>query len=121
MCIRDSPGSYFRDRAIVKSQIYSFFFPGNAPHCFWEKHPVKAVSYTHLDVYKRQVPTMFAATAYKLLKLFLEPNGSQILLDNMWTLIIGNIVAFIVALFCLLYTSFGRRNPRCLYRTRTDV
>ncbi|MCU6769479.1 undecaprenyl-diphosphate phosphatase [Barnesiella propionica] len=49
------------------------------------------------------VPTMFAATAYKLLKLFLEPDGSQILLDNMWTLIIGNIVAFIVALLAIKF------------------
>lgn len=49
------------------------------------------------------VPTMFAATAYKLLKLFLEPDGSQILLDNMWTLIIGNVVAFIVALLAIKF------------------
>ena len=47
------------------------------------------------------VPTMFAATAYKLLKLFLEPDGMQIIVDNMETLIVGNIVAFIVAMFAI--------------------
>lgn len=49
------------------------------------------------------VPTMAAATGYKLLKLFLEPDGSQILLDNMSTLIIGNIVAFIVAMLAIKF------------------
>jgi len=49
------------------------------------------------------VPTMFAATAYKLLKLFLEPNGVQILYDNAGTLIIGNIVAFLVALLAIKF------------------
>lgn len=49
------------------------------------------------------VPTMAAATGYKLLKLFLEPNGSQILLDNMFTLILGNIVAFVVAMLAIKF------------------
>lgn len=49
------------------------------------------------------VPTMFAATAYKMLKLFLEPNGAQILRDNCWTLILGNIVAFVVALLAIKF------------------
>lgn len=49
------------------------------------------------------VPTMFAATAYKLLKLFLEPNGIEILKDNATTLIVGNIVAFIVALLAIKF------------------
>ncbi|MEG0891588.1 MAG: undecaprenyl-diphosphate phosphatase [Bacteroidales bacterium] len=49
------------------------------------------------------VPTMFAATSYKVLKLFLEPNGVQILKDNMLTLIIGNAVAFIVALIAIRF------------------
>lgn len=49
------------------------------------------------------VPTMFAATSYKLLKLLLEPNGVQILKDNMATLIIGNVVAFIVALLAIRF------------------
>ncbi len=44
------------------------------------------------------VPTMFAATAYKLLKLFLEPNGVEILSQNMVTLLVGNVVAFVVAM-----------------------
>lgn len=49
------------------------------------------------------VPTMAAATGYKLLKLLLEPNGVQILQDNMATLVIGNIVAFIVAMLAIKF------------------
>ena len=49
------------------------------------------------------VPTMFAATAYKMLKLFLEPDGWQLICDNAWTLILGNIVAFIVALLAIKF------------------
>lgn len=49
------------------------------------------------------VPTMAAATGYKLLKLFLEPNGSEILIDNMSTLLIGNVVAFIVAMMAIKF------------------
>lgn len=49
------------------------------------------------------VPTMFAATAYKLLKLLMEPDGIQILKDNMFTLILGNVVAFIVALLAIKF------------------
>lgn len=40
------------------------------------------------------VPTMFAATAYKVYKLF-TTGGMQILADNMGALIIGNIVALL--------------------------
>ncbi len=47
------------------------------------------------------VPTMFAATAYKLLKLVIEPQTRAMLLDNMTVLIIGNIVAFIVAILAI--------------------
>ncbi len=49
------------------------------------------------------VPTMAAATGYKLLKLLLEPNGVQILQDNMTTLILGNVVAFIVAMLAIKF------------------
>ena len=49
------------------------------------------------------VPTMFAATCFKLLKIFLEPDGMQILRDNLGTLIIGNVVAFIVALLAIKF------------------
>ncbi|MGV8828511.1 MAG: undecaprenyl-diphosphate phosphatase [Breznakibacter sp.] len=44
------------------------------------------------------VPTMFAATAYKLLKLFLSPNGMELLTNHIGTLVVGNVVAFIVAM-----------------------
>ncbi|MDR1556456.1 MAG: undecaprenyl-diphosphate phosphatase [Tannerellaceae bacterium] len=49
------------------------------------------------------VPTMFAASAYKLLKLFLEPSGAELLLQHIPALLIGNIVAFIVALAAIRF------------------
>lgn len=49
------------------------------------------------------VPTMFAATAYKLLKLILDPVQRDILADNLTILIIGNVVAFIVALLAIKF------------------
>lgn len=49
------------------------------------------------------VPTMFAATGYKLLKLFLEPGGAEIISQNMSALIIGNVVAFIVAMLAIRF------------------
>lgn len=48
------------------------------------------------------VPTMFAATAYKMLKLFLD-GGTEILVNNMAALIIGNVVAFVVALLAIKF------------------
>ncbi|MEG0253867.1 MAG: undecaprenyl-diphosphate phosphatase, partial [Muribaculaceae bacterium] len=48
------------------------------------------------------VPTMFAATAYKLLKLIMS-DDSHILVDHMSELIIGNIVAFIVAILAIKF------------------
>lgn len=48
------------------------------------------------------VPTMFAATGYKVLKLFLD-GGTEVLMDNMPALIIGNVVAFIVALLAIKF------------------
>jgi undecaprenyl-diphosphatase len=47
------------------------------------------------------VPTMAAASGYKLLKLILEPDGIILLKDNLTTLIIGNIVAFVVAMIAI--------------------
>ncbi len=49
------------------------------------------------------VPTMAAATGYKFLKLVSMPNGSIILQENLSTLIIGNVVAFIVALIAIKF------------------
>ncbi len=49
------------------------------------------------------VPTMFAATLFKMLKIFMEPEGIEILTNNMGTLIIGNIVAFIVAMLAIKF------------------
>ena len=48
------------------------------------------------------VPTMFAATGYKVVKLFLN-GGTEILMNNMSALIIGNIVAFVVALLAIKF------------------
>lgn len=47
------------------------------------------------------VPTMAAASGYKLLKLILEPNGVSLLKDNLTTLLIGNIIAFLVAMVAI--------------------
>ena len=57
------------------------------------------------------VPTMFAATGYKMLKLFLD-GGTEILVNNMPALFIGNAVAFVVALvafkfFISFVTKYG--------------
>lgn len=48
------------------------------------------------------VPTMFAATAYKVLKLFMS-GGTEVLVNNMSALIIGNVVAFVVALLAIKF------------------
>ena len=49
------------------------------------------------------VPTMLAATLFKMLKIFTEEDGAQILKDNLDTLIIGNVVAFIVAMLAIKF------------------
>jgi undecaprenyl-diphosphatase len=47
------------------------------------------------------VPTMAAASGYKLLKLILNPNGVAMLKENLTTLLIGNVIAFIVAMIAI--------------------
>ncbi len=59
------------------------------------------------------VPTMFAATVYKVYDLVKE-GGMQIISDNLPTLLIGNAVAFIVALLAIKFfigfvTKYGFR------------
>ncbi len=49
------------------------------------------------------VPTMFAATLYKMLKIFMEPDGMEIIKDNLVTLLVGNVVAFIVAMLAIKF------------------
>jgi undecaprenyl-diphosphatase len=49
------------------------------------------------------VPTMAAASGYKLMKLVSEPSGLQLLTDNLSTLLIGNVVAFIVAMAAIKF------------------
>ena len=49
------------------------------------------------------VPTMLAATLFKMLKIFTEENGVQILKENLDTLIIGNAVAFVVAMLAIKF------------------
>lgn len=60
------------------------------------------------------VPTMFAASAYKLLKLVKDPAGLELLKANLTGLLIGNAVAFIVALLAIKFfisflTKYGFR------------
>ncbi|HOS46876.1 MAG TPA: undecaprenyl-diphosphate phosphatase [Paludibacter sp.] len=49
------------------------------------------------------VPTMAAAAGYKLLKLVLDPAAATMLTDNLVTLLIGNVVAFIVAMAAIKF------------------
>jgi undecaprenyl-diphosphatase len=49
------------------------------------------------------VPTMAAASGYKLLKLLLKDESRQLLIDNINLLIVGNIVAFIVAMAAIKF------------------
>ena len=44
------------------------------------------------------VPTMAAAGGYKLLKLLLDPSGAAMIQENLTKLLIGNVIAFIVAM-----------------------
>lgn len=48
------------------------------------------------------VPTMFAATVYKMAKLFMD-GGTEIITSNMGALIVGNVVAFIVAMLAIKF------------------
>ena len=47
------------------------------------------------------VPTMAAASGYKLLKLIMAPDGISMIKDNLTTLLIGNLIAFIVAMIAI--------------------
>ena len=49
------------------------------------------------------VPTMAAASGYKLLKIFTAPGGTDMLKDNLTTLLIGNVVAFLVAMAAIKF------------------
>ena len=64
------------------------------------------------------VPTMAAATGYKLLKLFSSDEGFVMLKENIGILVLGNIVAFIVALLAIKFfiefiTKYGFRFFGC--------
>lgn len=48
------------------------------------------------------VPTMFGATVYKMHKL-LSDGGTELIMNNLSTLIIGNVVAFIVAMLAIKF------------------
>ena len=48
------------------------------------------------------VPTMFAATVYSILKFFLDGKG-EIIWNNLEVLLLGNVVAFIVALLAIKF------------------
>jgi len=49
------------------------------------------------------VPTMAAAAGYKLWQLVKEPASATIITENLTTLLIGNIVAFIVAMVAIKF------------------
>ena len=49
------------------------------------------------------VPTMAAASGYKLLKAFMAEGGTEMLVDNLTTLLLGNLVAFIVAILAIKF------------------
>ena len=49
------------------------------------------------------VPTMFAASAYKLMKLLASEISRQLLADNAMALIVGNVVAFVVAVLAIKF------------------
>ena len=48
------------------------------------------------------VPTMFAATLYKVYKIF-KTGGTEMIMNNMTTLVVGNVVAFIVAMLAIKF------------------
>ena len=48
------------------------------------------------------VPTMFAATLYKVYKIF-KTGGTELIMDNMTTLVVGNDVAFLVAMLAIKF------------------
>jgi undecaprenyl-diphosphatase len=49
------------------------------------------------------VPTMAAAAGYKLLQLIQDPASTNMLTENLTTLLIGNVVAFIVAMAAIKF------------------
>jgi undecaprenyl-diphosphatase len=49
------------------------------------------------------VPTMFAASAYKLFQLIAHPESKQMLAENIDVLIVGNAIAFLVALLAIRF------------------
>jgi len=49
------------------------------------------------------VPTMAAASGYKLLKLVTDPAGVSMLSENLLTLLIGNFVSFLVAMAAIKF------------------
>jgi undecaprenyl-diphosphatase len=49
------------------------------------------------------VPTMAAATGYKLLKLLKDPAGLELVKSNAMTLLVGNAVAFVVAMISIKF------------------
>lgn len=49
------------------------------------------------------VPTMAAASGYKLLKLIMDPASATMLSDNLVILLVGNVVAFLVAMAAIKF------------------
>jgi undecaprenyl-diphosphatase len=49
------------------------------------------------------VPTMLAATMFKMIGLFTDESSAQVLKENLDILLIGNVVAFIVAMLAIKF------------------
>jgi len=49
------------------------------------------------------VPTMAAASIFKLIELLRTSNGSQVLTQNLSLLLVGNVVAFVVAMAAIKF------------------
>ena len=49
------------------------------------------------------VPTMLGASLIKMIGVMKEPGGASLLLDNLMLLIVGNVVAFIVAMIAVKF------------------
>lgn len=49
------------------------------------------------------VPTMAAASIFKLIELLRTSNGSQVLIQNLSLLLVGNVVAFVVAMAAIKF------------------
>ena len=89
---KKSNKNYIYDFLIRKNYI----FPSTGVYTLLVTHGMRAVSYTHLDVYKRQIHTPIGRYGGAL---------SNVRTDNLTVLIIKAVLARNLHVDCLLYTS----------------